>query len=497
MEAPTENENHLLLADESLPSSQSDMEESHRILQDDTSQSLFETVSLDSEASNQVEEDGSILLRSGKRKRGDGKAFPNSNKLKIANFGDSQRRRTSPRFNLSAVLKEERNKDPDNLLPPLVMIKKEPQVHSFSLSEIQVPESCSLFSTVPLSWRVEHPSISSVWAKVGSPLARATPLKNGIWLKPTAPVLNGKDMYVLIELHEKSIIKGEDSQVDAFIPSPKSLVEFCDKCGSKRKEVIELQEEEITKNHEGVFEASIAINEQCAHRSDNDYGSPNTRFFLVIQLLEKLPPSNPQQPHFLKRLAHSHSSLIKVVAPGKNKPSSTAPTNTNTQNHPLSQEAQVPVKSNVPKKIMKGMKGKLNVKQIMETFIVTINTLNDRISKLEKQSHFYFDLINVLTQPPAQDIQNGFEQSHNVPPPQPEMPSLLHIKQEPVPVEVQSPQHFSFSPSPLFKSEMFEQSSQDGVYLPPDGMENFVKTLTSSLEGSDVGSFFSSSQENS
>ena len=64
--------------------------------------------------------------------------------------------------------------------------------------------------------------------------------KNGIWLRYSSTTKNNnqEDFYLLIEMYERHL-DSESSNED-------QLVEFCGgKCGQKRKNVINLQDEEI------------------------------------------------------------------------------------------------------------------------------------------------------------------------------------------------------------------------------------------------------------
>lgn len=126
-----------------------------------------------------------------------------------------------------------------------------------------------------------------------------------------------QELYLLMELQET---EGNGNH----------LVHFCSKCKEKREKVIEIPEKRsIVRESEGNFETWIHINEQCAHRSANPFGSPRVRFFFTLKLYEVYSPtSSPFHPNDLHFVASFRSSEIKVVAPGKNRiatPSSNKP----------------------------------------------------------------------------------------------------------------------------------------------------------------------------
>jgi len=158
------------------------------------------------------------------------------------------------------------------------------------------------------------------------------------------PIRN--DIYLFIELYEKNF--GESN-------SKSQLVQFCGgKCGKKRKEVIELQDRKIY-GEKGVFQFLIAINEQCAHRSNNGYGSPNTRFYFQLQLWES------DDNNELNRSTSYISDPIKVVAPGKGKWKSQPAT----------------------KKAKSGSPTKLTVRDMMEMLVKAVKSFDNRLSALE------------------------------------------------------------------------------------------------------------------
>jgi len=140
-------------------------------------------------------------------------------------------------------------------------------------------------------------------------------------------------------------------------------VEFCNgKCGKKRKEIIELSEKKIQMDPRGQFEAIISINEQCAHRSDNGYGSPHTRFYFKVQMCEK---SIENKATGVTPFFACQSSLIKVVAPGKSKAAATTG------------------KVWGAKKAGAAKGSKPSLKQMMETIFTLISNLDERLQKLE------------------------------------------------------------------------------------------------------------------
>jgi hypothetical protein len=98
---------------------------------------------------------------------------------------------------------------------------------------------------------------------------RSTRPQNGLWLKlslseedASALALNSPapdEYFMLIELYQKQLNSSDVSD---------QLVSFCSgKCGKKRKEVIEIQEQKIEIDSHGFVSLPIAINEQCAHKS--------------------------------------------------------------------------------------------------------------------------------------------------------------------------------------------------------------------------------------
>jgi hypothetical protein len=309
----------------------------------------------------------------------------------------------------------------------------------------------------------------------------------------------------------------------------------------KRKEVIDLPEERIT-CRTGCFEAHIAINEQCAHRSANEYGSPNTRFFFLIQVFEKANQS-------LRSLGAWASPLIKVVAPGKGKPANTTTShssstavifNNNNDNTPVNlpqEQHSAPLNSTPSSPVKAGaagrkllMKGKFpTIKQMVETMFVTMSEMNERITNLERENQvlkqqynmqqpFFPEQLQFLLQqipqpPPQEQVQQPVDSnpdlraSGSVPNSQ-SMPQLLvPIKQEPnTNNDHQSNSQQSNLPSmsPFLKVEFDYQEGHvpapNSLKLSGESINDGGDTLDllKSLHegGSDVNSFFySSSQE--
>jgi len=274
-------------------------------------------------------------------------------------------------------------------------IKHEPQKTTEScmdkrqflhIQNIKVPESASLFSTVSLSWNLQvsfkDVNLSDLcFAQALENLPKKS-AKNGIWLK-IEKVTNTqknpleKEIFLLIELYERHLQKQS---------TPDESVQFCNgKCGIKKKHVIELQEKRILLNESGLSECFIAINEQCAHRSANDYGSPSTRFYFKLSFFER---SGVTLVNFL----NSESSLVKVVAPGKNKPAVKTPA----------------FKKVVPKA------AKLSMKQMMESFLHTIKTFDERLSRIEEHfqkqtsQQYQLQMMEGTLASPKRDIKSDF-----------------------------------------------------------------------------------------
>jgi len=231
----------------------------------------------------------------------------------------------------------------------------------FAIENIVLPDSCSLFNTVALSWSLK--TSLKFLSFTTSHFAYAPPtkkIKNGIWLKLNLSSADqeaiNKDLYLLLELYERHVNADDAGQKD-------QLVAFCSgKCGNKKQEIISLQEKKLHVKPNATYEAIIAINEQCAHRSDNEYGSPNTRFYFRLQLCEKIATEDGI-PKMIS-ITSADSSLIKVVAPGKSKP---------------------PAK---PKKVQATAArsaAKVTIKSMLETFLITMQNMDDRLTRLEKK----------------------------------------------------------------------------------------------------------------
>jgi len=252
---------------------------------------------------------------------------------------------------------EKRHKSKDEFPPPSqceVEMKNSHKKNQFFklIDDVIVSESCSLFNSVSLSWKLGLSSInySTIsFTKTNDPelLGKANS-KNGIWLHMNFSKKDqlsvGKDIVLLLELYE-TYLHSEASR--------DQLVQFCNgKCQQKRNEVIELQELTVTANCKGYFEASVAVNEQCAHRSDNDYGSPRTRFYFLLKCFDKAEVINGQAiPFFVAK-----SNQLKVVAPGK------------------------AAKPQIPKKTKAS---KLTLQQSMETIIRGLEKFDERLSTFE------------------------------------------------------------------------------------------------------------------
>jgi len=245
------------------------------------------------------------------------------------------------------------DKENVSLNPSRIPIKMEFQRTvdtSFTLEDISNSDSCSLFSTVSLKWRLatQHKFFdlsSAYFVQVDLPRDSKT---NGIWLKLQFSKKDQsahKDTYLLLELYEKNTSDSNSSP---------QKVEFCGgKCGKKRKEVIELQDKKIC-GDKGFFQMLVAINEQCAHRSNNGYGSPHTRFYFQLQLWER--SGNELTP-----LTCYKSDEVKVVAPGKGKC-----------------KGQVAIK-----KVKSSCGAKVTVRDMMEMLLKMMKTFDDRLSKVE------------------------------------------------------------------------------------------------------------------
>jgi hypothetical protein len=264
---------------------------------------------------------------------------------------------------------------------------------SFYLEKITLPEcSCSLWGSVLLGWTLK--STFSFVDLSGSHF-QVVPMKskpkNGIWLKfsPGRTEMD-HELFILIELYERHQ-HSESSEDDA-------LVALCNKCKQKRNETISLQEKTFPGDSNGHFEAQIAINEQCAHRSENDYGSPNTRFYFRVQLFDNMEDTrNP--------ISKEESSLIKVVAPGKNK-TPTKPKvlpsikNTTTPASPIAVAATpvLPVKQ----------PAKPTTQQMWTIFLSSMQKFEERLAGIEKRLDSLEKMekgqIQVPVLPPKQEV---------------------------------------------------------------------------------------------
>ncbi len=215
-----------------------------------------------------------------------------------------------------------------------------------------------MFNNVTLSWKLAISSASFVKVHDDPELFRQTDPKNGLWFRMNNQK-KGKDIVMLIELYETNL-HPDPSKMD-------QLVQFCDrKCGQKRNQVIEAQDLDISPNQKGIFETSITVNEQCAHRSDNDYGAPHTRFYFTLKFFDRSDVVNGQMQPFSMAV----SNQLKVVAPGKAKaapaPKKGIVTRKSTANLPL---------------VTKG--AKLTVQQTMETIVMALEKFDERISSIE------------------------------------------------------------------------------------------------------------------
>ena len=185
--------------------------------------------------------------------------------------------------------------------------------------------------------------------------------KNGILLQllvnNNANSKKFKEIYLLIELFETNAENSKDQ-----------IVHFCNKkCGIKRKQVIEMQDSStITIKPKGNFEISVRINEQCSHKSENQYGSPQTRFYFKMQLFQQLNASSASSCQLsLSSFFTAKSNPIKVVAPGKAKP------------------APVPVSAPASTDAKAKYSGKMTMPQIMETLVSALQGFDERLTRIE------------------------------------------------------------------------------------------------------------------
>lgn len=276
-------------------------------------------------------------------------------------------------------------KSESSSLKPSCHIKKEQRDDLLTFTNITVPESCSLFSNIKLNFKLESNLKHSLdLASISfSPLTEESipPIipdrageeldeKNQLWfslnLARSDQQTLGSKLYLLLELYEKE----ENTN--------HRIVHFCDKCSKKRDQIIELQDKRIVQDKTGIFEASISINEQCAHRSPIPFGSPKTRFFFILTLFKDSSSSK------LELLETFHSTDIKVVAPGKNRHNSLGSIDLN--NHSTSSSASSSVspsqiKRNNP---LKG-KTKVTTKQLVINLLQKIEKMDERLSSVEKK----------------------------------------------------------------------------------------------------------------
>jgi len=176
---------------------------------------------------------------------------------------------------------------------------------SFLLDNVAVPEVCSLYDTVIINWNLSGLAVNLSSALFVQNTTEPQPSShNGIWLQPSCGGHPISNLLLLIELFEKETKSVRMERIDR--------VQFCKKCvqTAKKAEIIELRDQKIIGNN-GHFQAQITINEQCAHRSSNGYGSPKAIFFFRMALYETVKG----QPK--RELLQSQSNLIKVVAYGK------------------------------------------------------------------------------------------------------------------------------------------------------------------------------------
>jgi len=261
----------------------------------------------------------------------------------------AKRKREEEQENLAKVKIEKRHKSKEEFFPCEVEMKHKRNQGLPFIEDVVVSESCSLFNSVTLSWKLGISSVStSTTSFTKNTELNKSNSKNGIWLNMNFSKKDqhtiGKDLVVLLELYETYL--QSDSSRD-------QLVQFCNgKCRQKKNEVIELHELNVTANCKGYFEAAVAVNEQCAHRSDNDYGSPRTRFYFLLKFFDKAEVVTGQEtPFFVAK-----SNQLKVVAPGK------------------------AAKPPQPKKTKAS---KLTLQQSMETIIHGLEKFDERLSRFE------------------------------------------------------------------------------------------------------------------
>jgi len=229
---------------------------------------------------------------------------------------------------------------------------------SFKIDNVIVPEGCSLFNSVVLGWdlqtSISQVSMGTIHLSQVNREVEDNP-KNGLWLhlhsEDTSSSSIVNKLFFHITLFEKNVVG---------VPEKDKPVTFCEKCNRKREEVIMLREKRMTSSM-GSFEAVININEQCAHRSKNSYGTPSTRFYFKIRLCERVMEEGIVN---MKEIASDESTLILVVAPGKSK-------------QPTLRSKKVPN--------LKATQSKPSMRQMMETIFASLQGFEDRLTQLEKR----------------------------------------------------------------------------------------------------------------
>jgi len=176
--------------------------------------------------------------------------------------------------------------------------------NQWRVENIICPEDCSLYNTVKVQWRITTESQFPIYSSnlIQSHHEQPLPNKNGLWFQihsHSSSLVFKQEFSILLQLFEID-------ETNAVRP-----VAFCSKCAKKKSQIIELTDSKVTSEGNGVFSASITINEQCAHRAQNQYGTPKTKFFFGVQLWGCDKGSDR------KMLVQSNSNYIKVVAPGK------------------------------------------------------------------------------------------------------------------------------------------------------------------------------------
>eukprot|EP01118_Nematostelium_gracile_P014552 TRINITY_DN56_c0_g1_i1.p1 TRINITY_DN56_c0_g1~~TRINITY_DN56_c0_g1_i1.p1 ORF type:complete len:434 (-),score=107.20 TRINITY_DN56_c0_g1_i1:117-1394(-) len=311
--------------------------------------------------------------------------------MMLRSSGVKRRRESEPKApqKESSVSKKKGRKfltsSSDNIEKDFQISSPSTETYKPIVSRVTAPESCSLFSSILLSW-----SMGSSRATNGTHLSfvnHPQKTKNGIWLKWNLPW--EKELFVLVELRERSV-KPRDNELKD------QLVAFCNgKCGQKKSEVISLQEKRIRPDENGVFEAVVQINEQCAHRSENGYGAPNTRFYIHIQLLDREADGRFVQ------LAAAESGLIKVVAPGKSKPPKKDLPKKEPKKDLKKEATKKESTKKEPTKKETTKKAKQSMVQLMDKFLLTIQSFDERLTQLEKKMDANFNPnFNYFASPP-------------------------------------------------------------------------------------------------